>query len=950
MPSEPKFPTDFRTIKSLEGKYKGQTTKPVDQSKLRVKVKPTARRQPEIKTAPEPSLGGTIRTIGGIAANAPAALADLAVSIPTAAYNYVRTTSPSGALSDAKNAVGNFVNYVREKPDEAFVETVAGTPKAAGELLREATFARDAGDTARAEQLEKLAVPMMLAVVIPGGKALKGAGKVAKAEERALIQKEASLAAKAERPAPVTPPKDLRAKIAKTMGPSATKEQIDAEHARMLKAYKAGEKRPAFPRPLQAREYTPEEQAVYDKFGSKQEAEAKRKSKVQKDTGQKSRKLVNPEDRFKVEPTKYRDMEAEQGQDAVLKAARKGEHLKQTESGYVGAPRTVTGPRSLSVMRGGLDNQLAEASNAVQFADPTGLGTWYNRARMGQALSNEPYMLPRVLEEHGVYSAGVSPESELGFALKHRNSRAMGEPAMAFRSAGMNTLDDAVANNVPADLGDKIGEYAKKQDPRNPGKSLFGVNDFRAAQTFGYTDAQGDPWKAAVSETMHPVMDAETALMVDRANAAGLGGRTDWRGEQIQEVPWIYGKAQDLYNKGYTAGSRFAGEPIEGITAALREANKSPSEFIPKHTASGTYEIAPGANTGHVPEYFTWSPEERAAYDAKGLWAQEAPEMATQRLGIFGPSGEVPPEVGSGLRDVLYGSLGMRQLPTIESSGSYRNSLGELEGNKMYMPRPLIDYPTGGVGKMSPLTYDVMDAVEHYRALNNAQEAYAFNLPNTLLSAPNKSGVLLETTGDMPIGEQLAKGSPQPTSEQLAALDKIIKAGGDGYEVTATNRGAFILPVDSDATEASARELMNKYRDQLTQVLPSEPKLAVPSTGYGPALGKWGGEGIEPTEPYSGEATTAFLEKMARLPQKVALDISENEGQRAALRDQYLRDLQLRNDQGVGYRGDLQNMRRFFAEADWPQAVELIRKGLSPAAAIAALGYSASAMAAEPEQ
>lgn len=756
-----------------------------------------------------------------------------------------------------------------------------------------------------------------------------------------------------EKLAPVAPPKDLRAKIAKTMGPAATKEQIDAEQARMLKAYKAGEKRPAFPRPLQAREYTPEEQAVYDKFGSKQEAEAKRKSKVAKDTEPKSRKLVNPEDRFKVEPTKYRDMEAEQGQEAVLNAARKGEHLKQTESGYVGAPRTVTGPRSLSVMRGDLDNQLAEASNAVQFADPTGLGTWYDRARTGQALSNEPYMLPRVLEEHGVYSAGVSPESELGFALKHRNSRAMGEPSMAFRSAGMNTLDEAVANNVAADLGDKIGEYAKKQDPRNPGKSLFGVNDFRAAQTFGYTDAQGNPWKAAVSETMHPVMDAETALMVDRANAAGLGGRTDWRGEQIQEVPWIYGKAQDLYNKGYTAGSRFAGEPIEGITAALREANKSPSEFMPKHTASGTYEIAPGDSTGHVPEYFTWSPEERAAYDVTGLWAQEAPEMATQRLGIFGPSGEVPPEVGSGLRDVLYGSLGMRQLPTIESSGMYRNARGELESNKMYMPRPLIDYPTGGVGKMSPLSYDVMDAVEHYRGLNDAQEAYAFNLPNTLLSAPNKSGILLETTGDMPIGEQLAKGSRQPTSDQLAELGKIVKSAdsklGD-FEVSATNRGAFVFPTSADATKKNAKKLLEKYGAQMADVLGAEPVLAVPSAGYGPALGKWGDEGIVPTEPYSGEATTAFLEKMARLPQKVSLDISENEGQRAALRDKYMRDLQLRNDQGVGYRGDIQNMRRFFAEADWPVAVELIRRGLSPAAAIAALGYSASAMAAEPEQ
>ena len=771
---------------------------------------------------------------------------------------------------------------------------------------------------------------------------------------RKTVKQQAAISkppAKAAKPPAVTPPKNLRTRIAKTMGPAATEEQIDAEEARMLRAYRKGEKSPPLPRPLPTREYSADELAVYERFGSKQAAEAKRKAKVTKTSGEtKSRKLVDPADRAKVEPTRYRDMEASEGQDAVLDAARAGEHLKQTESGYVGAPRTVTGPRSLSVMRNDLDTQFNDAVRAVNIADPKSLGTWYKRSRMGQALSNEPYMLPRVLEEHGVYSAGVSPESELGFALKHRNSRAAGEPTMAFRTAGMNTLDEAVANDVPADLGDKIGEYAKKQDPRNPGRSLFGVNDFRAAQTFGYTDAQGNPWKDAVSGTMHPVMDAETALMVDRANRNATAGRSDWRGEQMQEVPWIFGKAQDLYSRGYGYGARFAGEPIEGITAALREANKSPAEFMPKHTASATYEIAPGASSGHVPEYFTWSPEKRAAYDAQGLWAQEAPEMASQRLGIFGPTGEVPVEVGSGLRDPIYGALGMRQLPTIESSGSYLNSLGELEGNKMYMARPMVDYPTGGVGKVSPLTYDVMDAAEHFRGLMDAQEAYAFNLPNTLSSAPNKSGILLETTGDMPIGEQLARGSRQPTSAQLAALGEVLSPVSDDYVVSATNRGAFILPTSSDATEASARALLDKYGQELSGVLGAEPQLAVPTAGYGPALGRWGDEGIEPTEPYTGQATSAWLEKVARLPKKVALDLGESEGIRARLREKYMRDLAMKNDENVAYRGDVQNMRRFFAEADWPKAVELIRKGLSPAAAIAALGYSASSMAAEPEE
>jgi len=192
------------------------------------------------------------------------------------------------------------------------------------------------------------------------------------------------------------------------------------------------------------------------------------------------------------------------------------------------------------------------------------------------------------------------------------------------------------------------------------------------------------------------------------------------------------------------------------MKAALAEANKSPAEFLPKHAATVTYELAPGANTGHAPEFAVWPEEQKAAYEDVGNWAVEPPEMATQRLGVFGPSGEVPPEVGSGKRDVLYSALGMRQLPVLEGVGSYLNSAKQWENNKLYMPRPLVDFPTGNPeGRMSDLTAAVMDAVENTRGLVNAQEAYGFNLPNTMAAAPNKNSVLFETTGETPIGVQL---------------------------------------------------------------------------------------------------------------------------------------------------------------------------------------------------
>jgi hypothetical protein len=63
---------------------------------------------------------------------------------------------------------------------------------------------------------------------------------------------------------------------------------------------------------------------------------------------------------------------------------------------------------------------------------------------------------------------------------------------------------------------------------------------------------------------------------------------------------------------------------------------------------------------------------------------------------------------------------------------------------------------------------------------------------------------------------------------------------------------------------------------------------------------------------------------------------------RAAIRAKALRDSKM-----GGTRKDIQETRRFFSEADWPKAVEMMRKGITPAAALAALGYNINAMAAD---
>lgn len=677
---------------------------------------------------------------------------------------------------------------------------------------------------------------------------------------------------------------------------------------------------------------TPEEESVLGKFGQKQEQEAARAKKVEKQaqSDEPKREVKSKGKREKVEADFYRKMEEELGPEAVMKAALAGEHLKPTPSGYVGAPRTVTSPQALGAMRKAMDKDFADSVEALRLADESRLGTWYDRAKQGIAESAEPYQLPRVLEQHGVYSAGVSPESELGFALKHLNSRVAGEPGMAYRGAPMRTLDEAVAAGEPVEMGFKIGEYAKKNDPRIPNTGLFGVNDFRRAQGMGYTDPTGAPWRAGVSETMHPFMDAETALQVERANRANLGGRSDWQGPHIQEVPWVYGKAQDLYSRGKTG--RFAGDELEGIKSALAEANNTARDYMYKHAASATHEAVPGASLGHVPKVLEMSPAEKLEYGRTGRWDLPAPEAV---LGEY-------PQVGAGNRDIIYGAAGYRQLPSREAEGLYINRLGGVETNPMTIARPLMDFPTGGGGLMSPESRKMADALEQFRAFIDAQEAGAYNLPNTMASVKGKNSLVLDSRSLNPNKLNDPSAGVIPTAEQLADMNKVME--GTGFGVSATNRGVTVFPFDPMMDPKEAANILRKKQKELTDIYPSTPEKSLTTTGYVPGIGKRSPEGPVPTAPYTGEATSDLLQAFAELHPSVAKNISESEAIRAAIRQKALRDAKL-----GGARGDIQESRRFFSEADWPKAVEMIRKGMSAAAALSALGYSATSMAKEGE-
>lgn len=622
--------------------------------------------------------------------------------------------------------------------------------------------------------------------------------------------------------------------------------------------------------------------------------------------------------REKADATFYRQMYEEQGTQAVLDAAKRGEHLKpKPGGGYIGAPRTVQTGAQLGGMRRAFDKQVELGADAIAYADPGRMGTWYDRAKEGFVQSVEPYQLDRALETNAAYSAGAAPEVEKAFSLKHHNSRALGTDEMAYRTAVMNTLDDAVAENRPASLAAKVGEYRGKNDPRRPEESPFGTNDFRHAQAYGFTDPQGKPWRAGVTPQMHQFMDAETALATERATNKKVGGLDDWTGALLQEVPWVYNKAEDIYGRGKKG--RFKGGEI-GMVAALREANKTTADFFPKHAGSATYEYVPGANTGHVPQVADMSFDQRKAYGDVGRWDPEA-QLGPGQESFRTPYGDV----GAGRRDALYSALGFRQLPSIDSVGNYTNSAGVLEQNPMTIARPLLDFRTIEKGvnanTLNPNTLNATKAIETLRGVVDAQEAMAMNLPVTMSSRRGKTNLLLD------------RGMP-PNREEMNNILNALRGTGFEGDVSATNRGALIFNFKDDPAKAQ-RQLL-KRQQALEAALPGSLATKAGNEGfYVPAMSA-------ADEANQGIATTRALQAFADAPEAAALNVSESESVRDIIKQKMARD-----EARGGARPDIQEMRRFFAEADWSKAVKLMRQGMTPAAAVAALGYSLNAMAGE---
>jgi hypothetical protein len=273
-------------------------------------------------------------------------------------------------------------------------------------------------------------------------------------------------------------------------------------------------------------------------------------------------------------------------------------------------------------------------------------------------------------------------------------------------------------------------------------------------------------------------------------------------------------------------------------------------------------------------------------------------------------------------------------------------------------------------GDINEYTRKVIEGVERLRAVMDGQFSYGGSMPNTRNTVPNRNSLLIDTRrvgdpNDPYTGQQWTQdqarmlGSrlndmmvqPDPPGPAPAAgwTPREVRAS-DLFGASATNRGVQIFPFNPEGTSAQVRARVEKGlgslldSDQGASLFPGATvESARGNAIYGPALSERGPNGqLVPTPPGSGRVTTGLLEALAEMPDRAAQNLATDELTRRTFAGKHARD------QGHPLtREDLQRTRQFFTEADWGRALQMIRKGATPTAALAALGYSAIGMAAD---
>jgi hypothetical protein len=527
-------------------------------------------------------------------------------------------------------------------------------------------------------------------------------------------------------------------------------------------------------------------------------------------------------------------------------------------------------------------------------------------------------MMDWMAGQEGQWSAGVDPGSELHFALKENNASIAGMPVKAARPAQHEAHLRALESGNWQDyqLGDKTGEYARLINPIQaipPGAT--GVNDFRHARNWGYTEASGEAQKGALTDAQHRFLDYETALAVDRANRSNLGGRSDWTGEQLQAAPWVRQKALDIQGRG---GKDENGNFKLSYDEAFARANNTIADFFPRHTAFSTFEAQPGSTTGHMPGSILSPADERAAYaaDPRSNWA-----------------------TAPGDRDAIYSGLGvegtgnyMRVQPSQNMTGYYKPPEGAIEVNPGQAARPLVTFNTpAGPDFIGP-----RPAVEPFKKITPHDEAIlnAGEATRGYIDAQNASAWHKNWAGG-PVGESNSMFFPREGAVSPDELARIQASAGKyglgdvvdtGQGVTSTSFYPGITPDQNKALTKAVR------KGEFTEF--GEPTRVRTDSGYIDYTDKW------PAGVGSGEATRHMLGYVNQTPQlRAAFNNNPMIGEQAAAK--LARDDAWAAKWGAP-REDIQLARKIISEGPgWVDRLEAAMKAGAILPAVAAAIFAA---------
>lgn len=363
----------------------------------------------------------------------------------------------------------------------------------------------------------------------------------------------------------------------------------------------------------------------------------------------------------------------------ALARARTGRHLRYRKDGSsIGGPPGVTDAKTLKAARKKYDDYVEKGAEQ-------GGADWYERfresmTRMGGARAGTA---ARVM---GATSPQRAPRTNLGAGTRALNAMMHGEPVGGMTGPVAREAE-RVARTGDYPGGLKTGTYAQAGDP-SAAYPVNPVNDRHQLTAWGYNTKVADAPK-------HVWLDAETLLAMERANAKGLGGRTDWTVEEIQASAWVSRNAESLMDT-----------KTSGVTNWADAYERSVAEYRPhfrEHTMDVPSEFVEGAAWRTRPGGEQLPP----------MTPDEIPEYHARMTEAF--------ETAEGRNPILEGA-GFYAEPGVPMQGTWKEG-EEMVFNPGRVDRPFVDITTQEMGRYpSPRDQEAIGGLAELQAIATKQE------------------------------------------------------------------------------------------------------------------------------------------------------------------------------------------------------------------------------------